>query len=82
MPLDLGDHPARLFPASGLIGEVGVVSPDFVRRPSDRSLEQIADPVLQNLVGGQTDRILDPLSLQELVDFGHREGCIGPEIDM
>ena len=61
MPLDLGDHPARLGPASCLIGKVRVVSPDFVWRPTDRTLEQIADPVLKNLVGGQPDRILDPL---------------------
>jgi hypothetical protein len=53
MPLDLGDHPARLGPASCLLGEVGVVSPDFVQRPSDRALEQMADPALETwlLVG-------------------------------
>jgi len=33
------------------------------------------------LVGGQPDRVFDPLSLQVLVDLGHREGGIGPEID-
>ena len=81
MPLDLGDHPARLDPASCLIGEVGEVSPNVVRRPSDRAFEQVGDPVLQNLVGGQPDRILDPLGFQVLVDFGHREGRIGAEID-
>src|SRR5262249_32633090 len=46
MPLYLGDHSARLGPASCLIGEVSVVSPDVVRRPPDRTLEQIADPAL------------------------------------
>ena len=81
MPLDLGNHPARLAPACRLVGEVRVVSPDFVWRPSDRTLEQVADPVLQDLVGGQPDRIFDPLSLQVLVDTRHGEGGIGPEID-
>ncbi len=38
MPLDLGDHPARLCPTSCLIGEVGVVSSDFVRRSPDWTL--------------------------------------------
>ena len=51
------------------------------RRTPDRPREQIADPVLQDLVGWQLDRILDPRRLQILVDLGHREGGIGPEID-
>ena len=54
MPLDLGDHSARLRPACRPVGEIGVVPPDLVRRPSDWALEQIADPVLKDLVGGQT----------------------------
>src|SRR5262245_32189429 len=31
MPVDLGDNPARLGPASGLIGEAGVEPPHMVR---------------------------------------------------
>jgi hypothetical protein len=61
MPLDLGNHPARLGPASGLIGEVGVVPPNLVRMTPDRPLEQVADPVLEDLIGWNADRILDPL---------------------
>ena len=60
VPFDLGDHPARLGPASRLIAEVGIVSPHLVRRSSDRALEQIADPALQDLIGGQADRVFDP----------------------
>ncbi len=60
MPLDFGNHPGRLGPACRLVGEIGVVLPDLVRRTTDRALEQVGDPVLQNLVGGQSDRILDP----------------------
>src|SRR5215468_7739839 len=81
MPLDLGNHPARLAPAGRLVGEVRVVSADFVWGPSDRSFEQVADPVLQDLVGGQPDRVFDVLSLQVLVDTRHGEGGISPEID-
>src|SRR6516162_7330636 len=55
LPLDLGNQPARLGPACRLVGEIGVVPPDLVRRPTDRALEQIADPVLQDLIGGQAD---------------------------
>ena len=81
MPLDLGDHPARLGPASGLIGEVGVVPPHLVRRTPDRAREQVADPLLQDLVGGKADRILDPLGFEELVDLGIGEARVGAEID-
>jgi hypothetical protein len=31
MPLDLGDHPARLAPASGLIAEIGMEPPIAAR---------------------------------------------------
>src|SRR5256884_5220907 len=55
VPLDFGNDPARLRPACRLVGEIGVVPPDLVRRSSDRALEQIADPVLQDLIGGEPD---------------------------
>src|SRR5262245_2542281 len=48
MPLDLGDHTAWLRPASRLIAEIGMEPAHFVRRSSDRALEQISDPVLQD----------------------------------
>src|SRR5436190_15415838 len=43
MPLDLGNHPARLAPASGLIAEARMTLAHIVRGSSDRTLEQIAD---------------------------------------
>jgi hypothetical protein len=46
VPLDFGDHPARLGPASRLIGEIGMEPTHLVRRPTDRPSEKIADPVL------------------------------------
>src|SRR5499427_9470057 len=81
MPLDLGDNPPRLGPGSGLIAEIGMEPPDFIGRSSDRTLEQVANPTLQDLVGRQSDRILDPLRFEKLVDLGHGEGCIGSKID-
>ena len=68
--IDFRDHSARLRPACRLVGEIGVIPPELVRRSSDRALEQIADPVLKDLVGGQPDRVFDPLGLQALVDPG------------
>ena len=58
MPLDLGDHPARLGPGCGLIAEIGMESPEFIGRSSDRTLEQVANPTLQDLVGRQPDRMM------------------------
>src|SRR5262245_21846316 len=63
MPLDLGDNPARLGPGSGLIGEIGMEPAHLVRRSPDRTLEQVADPTLQDLVGRQPDCVFDPLRL-------------------
>ena len=51
MPLDLGDNPPRLAPASGLIAEARMTSAHMVRGSSDRTLEQIGDPVLEDPVG-------------------------------
>ena len=51
MPFDFGDHPARLGPGCGLIAEIGMEPPDFMGRSSDWALEQVADPMLQDLVG-------------------------------
>src|SRR4029077_11330153 len=53
----------------------------LVRRSPDRTLEQVANPALQDLVGRQPDRVFDPLRLQELVDFWHCKGRVRPEID-
>ena len=41
MPLDLGDHPARLGPGCGLIAEIGMEPTDFIGRSSDRTLDQV-----------------------------------------
>src|SRR5258708_16964299 len=46
MPLDLGNHPPRLAPASGLIVDARMTPAHMVRRSSSRTLDQIADPVL------------------------------------
>jgi hypothetical protein len=64
MPLDFGNHQARLRPASGLIAEISIEPPDFFWWSSVRTLEQVADPALQDLVGRKPDRIFDPLGFQ------------------
>src|SRR5271167_1173539 len=81
MPLDLGDHTARLDPTPGLIAEVGMKPPHLVRWSPDRAFEQVADPVLQDPVCRQPDRILDPLRFEKLVDLGIGKAGVSPEID-
>ena len=44
-------------------------------------MPQVGNPVLQNLVRRQTDRIFDPLGFEALVDPRHGEGGIGAEVD-
>ena len=51
VPLDLGHHPARTLPALRLLAEVGVVPSDLARRTPNRALEQVAYPLLKNLIG-------------------------------
>jgi hypothetical protein len=51
----------------------------LVRRSSDRTLEQVADPIMQNPVGRKPDRIFDPLGFQELIDFRVSEARVGAD---
>ena len=81
MPLDFGDHPARLGPASGLISEIGVEPPHMVRGSPDRSVEEVADPVLQDAVCRNADRVFDPFAFEELVDIGIGKAGVGPEVE-
>ena len=64
VPLDLGHHPAGTIPALGLVVEAVEVPPDRLRRPTDGTVQQVADAPLQNLVGRQTDRIEEAFGLR------------------
>ena len=48
------------------------------RMPSVKPIRQVADPVLQDVVGGQPARVLVIFGLQELVGIG--KGGIGAEV--
>ncbi len=50
MPFDLGDHPARFRPASGLIGEARPGAAHLMERAAGWRFEQVSDPVLQDAV--------------------------------
>src|SRR5262247_2707818 len=81
MPLDLGNHLARLAPASGLIAEARMTPAHMVGGSSDRTLEQIANAVLRTRLAGRRIAYFDPLGFQELVDLRHGERCVSAEID-
>src|SRR4051812_40037902 len=80
--LDLGYDMARLVPALRLIAEAGVVTPYLVRWSPDRSLQQMSNLVLQDLVGRKPDRVAGTLGFKKLVDLGIGESSIAPEIQM
>src|SRR3954449_7558698 len=70
MPLDLGHDVARLVPALRLIAEAGVIAPYLVGWSPDRSLQQISDLILEDLVGRKPDRVACTLGFKKLVDLG------------
>ena len=80
MPFDLGEDPPGLVPGAGLVAEAGIVTPHVVRRPADGALEEMADAVLEHLVGGNPNGVLETLGFQELVDLGRGEGDIATEV--
>src|SRR5712671_2539839 len=53
----------------------------LVRRSSDRALERVSDPVLQDPVGRQSDRVADALGFKKLIYLGVRESRVAPEIE-
>ena len=70
MPFDLGDDAAGFCPTPGLIGEVRIGAPHFVRRPPNRARQQMADPFLQDAVRWQPYCVFDPLGFEKLINFG------------
>jgi hypothetical protein len=77
MPFDLGDHPARYRPASGLIGEARIGSAHVIRWAANGAVEQISDPFLQGAVCRQTYGIFDPFGFEKLVDLGIGKSGVG-----
>jgi hypothetical protein len=53
MPFDLGGDTPRFRPASSLIGEVRIGSPNITGEAADGALEQVTDPFLQNPLAGR-----------------------------
>jgi hypothetical protein len=52
-----------------------------MRRSTDRALEQVSDPVLQNAVGREPDRVADALGFEELVHLGIGESRVAAKIE-
>ncbi len=81
MPLDLCDDAARLRPASRSVGEVRVGTPDIKRGAANRAFEQIADPFLQDAIGGKPNGVSYAFGFQVFVDLGIGEARVGAEIN-
>src|SRR6516165_1047254 len=71
----------RLVPALHLIAEAGVVAPHLVWRSPNRALEQVLDPLLQDPVRRQSDRVADALGFKKLVHLGVGESRVAPKIE-
>src|SRR3954447_23590771 len=82
MPLDLCYDMSRLVPALRPIAEAGGTPPHRGGWSPDRSLQQISDLILQDLVGRKPDRIACTLGFKKLVNLGIREGGVASKIQM
>jgi hypothetical protein len=51
-----------------------------VRRLPDRALKQVSDPILQEPVGWQADRVAEAFGFKEFVYLGTGESCVAPEM--
>jgi hypothetical protein len=60
--------------------EAGVGHDRLLGWSTDRPLEELADPLLQDLIGRQPDGVANIFGLQQLVDLRLGEGCIGAEV--
>jgi len=81
MPFDLGDHAARLRPASRLIAEVRVGSPDGVWRSSDGAGQQMANPFLKDAVCREPNGEFDPFGFEITVNLGTGEPRVATKMD-
>src|SRR5437773_8436179 len=79
MPLDLRHHPTRPAPALRLVAEARVETPDVVRWPAHGPREERRDLRVENLVGGQADRVLEVLRFQVLVHVRQGERRIAAQ---
>jgi hypothetical protein len=81
MPLDLGHDAAGFVPTLRPKREAGVIPAHFVWWSSDGALEQVGDPLLQNPIGRQSDRVARTLGFEERVHLGVGEGGVAPEAE-
>ena len=81
VPLDLGHHAPGLGPALSLVGEARVQHARLLRQAADGSGQQVADPLLQDQVGRQADRVADALGFQQVVELGLGERCVATQVE-
>ena len=67
VPLHFGDHTTIAVPAFGVVQEDPIPDDGFLRRPSHRSGQQVADLMVQHVIGWEADGVLVTLLFQKLV---------------
>jgi len=80
MPFHLGDDPAGLAPASGLIAEVGIMALDCIRWTSRPARKKMSNTAFQYLVASQSDGIAKFIGFQIIKQVRNGEGSIGTQI--
>ncbi len=81
MMLDLGDHPPRSCPGGRLILEAAVADQRGMAGSAAGPHEQVLDPSLQHIVGGEADGVRHAALLLRLVERRERERRVGSDDD-
>jgi len=79
MPFYFRDYSALMIPHCGLVVELVVQNYWRLRRTPDRSRHKMLNFAVQDIIGGQSNDILEMLAFQILVDFGIGKGRIAPK---
>ena len=75
----LGGDAAVAGPRGGLVVEAAVADQGRSTRSAARSSQQILDLPLQDVIGGQPDRVALPAVFQRLVDRWDGKRCVRPD---
>src|SRR6266436_5560187 len=79
---DLCDHEARAVPGGGLVLEAAVADERRVTRSAARPGEEVLDPPLEHVVGGQPNGVAHSTAFERLVERRYGERGVRPNRSM